>query len=300
VVYGQQQGQEDDGADVEHGDAEDHGVDGFGHDFFGVFGFAGGGADEFDGGVGEQDALHEDDHGQDAVGEDAAVVGDEADADWLAVHGGAEDDEVGAGDEEDDQGGDFDQGEPEFHFAEDFDGDEVQGEDDDEGGEGPGPLRDVGHPGDVVAEEVHVEGGGGDVHDGGGGPVDPVEPAGDERGFFAEEFAGVGDEGARGGAVEDEFAQGAEDQEREESADRVGDDQGRAGGVEAAAGAQEQAGADRAADRDHLDLPGLQILVVALVLRVEGGFGRMRVAAVDEVVGYGGVSHWGVLLQAGG
>ena len=93
---GQQQGQEDDGADVEHGDAEDDGVDGLGHDLFGVFGFAGGGADEFDGGVGEQDALHEDDHGQHAVGEDAAVVGDEAEADFLAGDGGAEDDEVGA------------------------------------------------------------------------------------------------------------------------------------------------------------------------------------------------------------
>ena len=79
-----------------------------------------------------------------------------------------------------------------------------------------------------MAEEVHVEGGGGDVHDGGGGPVDPVEPAGDERCLFAEEFAGVGDEGARGGPVQDQFAEGAQDQEGEEAADGVGDDQGRA------------------------------------------------------------------------
>ena len=38
---------------------------------------------------------------------------------------------------------------------------------------------------------------------------------------------------------------------------------------EAAARAQEQAGADGAADRDHLDLPGLETLVVALLLVLE-------------------------------
>jgi hypothetical protein len=115
---------------------------------------------------------------------------------FLAGDRGAEDDEVRADEEERDQCGDLDDGEPEFHFAEDLDGDEVQAQDHDEGHQGPGPLGDVGHPEDVIAEEVHVEGGGGDVHDGGGGPVDPVEPAGDEGCLFAEEFAGVGDERA--------------------------------------------------------------------------------------------------------
>ena len=38
------------------------------------------------------------------------------------------------------------------------------------------------------------------------------------------------------------------------------------GAGEPAAGAHEQAGADRAADGDHLDLPGFQALVVALFL----------------------------------
>ncbi len=69
--------------------------------------------------------------------------------------------------------------------------------------------------------------------------------------------------------MQDQFAEGAQDQEGEEAADGVGDDEGGAGGVEPAAGAEEQAGADGAADRDHLDLPRLQALVVALVLRVE-------------------------------
>ena len=84
--------------------------------------------------------------------------------------------------------------------------------------------------------------------------------------------------------MQDQFAQRPEDEEGEESADGVGDDQGRAGGVEPAAGAEEQAGTDRAADGDHLDLPRLEVLVIALVLRVEGRFGGVRVAAVDDVV----------------
>ena len=200
---GQQQGQQDDGADVEHGDAEDHGVDGLGHDLFRVFGFAGGGADQFDRGVGEQDALHEDDHGQQAVGEDAAVVRDQAEAHFLAVHGGAEDDEVGADQQEGHQRGHLDQGEPEFHLAEDLHARRGSGPGPRPGRSGPRPT--AGRPpiqADVLAEEVHVERDGGDVHDGGGGPVDPVEPAGDERGLLAEELAGVGDEraGRRAGA----------------------------------------------------------------------------------------------------
>ncbi len=287
---GQEQGQQDDGADVEHGDPEDHGVDGLGHDLFRVFGFSGCGAHELNGGVSEQHALHEDNHGQQAVGEDTAVVRDEAEAHLLAVHGSAEDDEVGADDEEDHQGGDLDQGEPEFHLAEDLHRDQVQCQDHHEGDQRPGPLRDCCHPGDVVAKEVHVQRGGGDVHDGGGGPVDPVEPAGNKRGLFAEEFTGVGDEGARGRAVQHQFAQGPKDQEREEAAYGVGNDEGGARGVEAAAGAEEQAGADRAADGDHLDLPRLEVFVVALVLGVQGSLGGMRLGR-DRVVRDGGVCH---------
>jgi hypothetical protein len=111
--------------------------------------------------------------------------------------------------------------------------------------------------------------------------------------------------------VEDQFAEGAQDQEGEEAADGVGDDQGRAGGVEPAAGAEEQAGADRAADGDHLDLPRLEALVVALVLgmkKVFGGvcLGRDRMVSDRRVrggalwgIGHGGsfgYRFWGVEL----
>ena len=53
--------------------------------------------------------------------------------------------------------------------------------------------------------------------------------------------------------------------------------------VQAAAGAQEQTGTDSTAGRDHLDLPRLQALVVALVLRVKKGLGGMCLGG-DSVV----------------
>src|SRR5205085_6108699 len=59
------------------------------------------------------------------------------------------------------------------------------------------------------------------------------------------------------------------DQEGEDAADGVGDEQGRAGVGEAAARAEEETGADRAADGDHVDVPGLQRLAVARVACVD-------------------------------
>ena len=93
-----------------------------------------------------------------------------------------------------------------------------------------------------------------------------------------------------------QFAEGAEDHEREEAAHRVADDQGRAGRGQAAAGAQEEPGADGAADGDHLDLPGFEALVVALILGVEGGFGGMgmrRNGVVGDGLFLGGCSWAG-------
>ena len=97
--------------------------------------------------------------------------------------------------------------------------------------------------------------------------------------------------------MQDEFAQGAQDEEGEEAADGVGDHEGGACGVEAAAGAEEQAGADGTADRDHLDLPRLQALVVALILRVKERFGGMRLGR-DGMVRDGRLSS-GALLGIG-
>ncbi|MNI21057.1 hypothetical protein D3C73_745600 [compost metagenome] len=90
--------------------------------------------------------------------------------------------------------------------------------------------------------------------------------------------------------MQNQFAEGAEDQESEETTDCVGDNEGGTSCVESAAGAQEQARADCAADRDHLDLARLEVLVIAGVLLVEGFLAGVRLGR-DRVV-RNGVGHW--------
>ena len=59
----QKQTQEQDGSDVEDGDPEDDGVDGFGDDLLRVSGLPRGGADELNSGVGEDNTLDDDECG---------------------------------------------------------------------------------------------------------------------------------------------------------------------------------------------------------------------------------------------
>ena len=74
--------------------------------------------------------------------------------------------------------------------------------------------------------------------------------------------------------------------------------EGGSGSGEAAARAHEQAGADGAADRDHLHLPGFQALVVALVLGVKRRLGGMGMRG-NGVVGDGGLLLGRLFLGAG-
>ena len=69
---------------------------------------------------------------------------------------------------------------------------------------------------------------------------------------------------------------------------RVHEDERRAGAVQAPAGAEEEPRADRTADRDHLDLPRLEGLVVPLLLAGEVLHGEHLVA--DGLAGFGPVS----------
>jgi hypothetical protein len=64
--------------------------------------------------------------------------------------------------------------------------------------------------------------------------------------------------------VQHQFAEGAQDEEDEDSADGVHDEQAGSGAGEPSARAHEQARSDRATDGDHLQLPWLEALFVAL------------------------------------
>ena len=62
--------------------------------------------------------------------------------------------------------------------------------------------------------------------------------------------------------MQHQLAQRAHHEEGEQTADRVGHRQRRPGAGEPAARAEEQPGADGPADRDHVDVPGLEGLLV--------------------------------------
>ena len=168
---------------------------------------------------------------------------------------------------EDEDRRDLDHREPEFGLSEGLDAHHVEDKDECERNEGDDPLWDALEHVPVV----HVERHGSDVSHDGDRPVQEEEPAGDERALLAQELAGVGDERARGGAAHREFAEGADHQEREDAAHRICEGQRRAALSQSAAGTQEQAGADRTADGDHLDVSVFQSLVVPGVPRVSRG-----------------------------
>ncbi len=75
--------------------------------------------------------------------------------------------------------------------------------------------------------------------------------------------------------MQHQLAERPQDEEDEDAADRVDDEQPGARRCEPSAGAEEEAGADGAAERDHLDLTVLERLVIAGVFAREplGGGG---------------------------
>ena len=80
----------------------------------------------------------------------------------------------------------------------------------------------------------------------------------------AEELACVLREGAGDGAVHEQFAQRPHDEEDDDARDGVHQDEAGPGLGDRLAGAEEEAGADGAADGDHLDLAAAEPALVAL------------------------------------
>ena len=168
---------------------------------------------------------------------------------------------------EDEDRRDLDHREPELRLTEGLHAHHVEDEDETQSDEGDDPLRD--HLEHVPV--MHVDGDRGDVGHDRDGPVQEEEPAGDECALLAQELAGVGDERARGGAAHRQLAEGADHQEREDATHRVGEGQRGAAQRQTATRTQEQAGADRTADGDHLDMSVFQSLVVPGISRVSRG-----------------------------
>ena len=190
------------------------------------------------------------------------------DVKWVAIM-------TDAGDDQGHDGDHLDDGEPELRFTEGLHGGEVQ-EDQDHGRE---QRRDP--QGRAGSELVHVAGNGDDVRHPGDHPEEPVGPAGEEAGPRAQEVAGEVAEGLVVQVGEQDLAHGPHHEEQHEADDHVDEDDGRAGERDGLAGAHEQAGADRAADGEQLDVA------------VAEGAGEVRLAVPGVTVGGGGSSSLG-------
>ena len=147
----------------------------------------------------------------------------------------------GADAEEQQDGGNLEDGEPELELAEVLHPGQVDGRE--QGHEDQRQRPDGDHRPDREEEACGAKGlGGDDDHE-----LQPPEPA--DRGAcgLSHGLLRVDGECSAVGVGGGHLAQGPHDQDDQGSGDEVGDQYGRAGGLDAGSGAEEQAGADRAA-----------------------------------------------------
>ena len=146
-------------------------------------------------------------------------------------------------------GGDFDQRQPELQLTEHLDAAQVERADKQNDAEYPDPLGDLREP------QPHINAEGGDVRQGDDHHFEGVGPTGEEPGQRAEIVAGVVAERAGNRLVHRHFTQRAHHHEHRRAAHQVGQQHGRAGQLDGAGGAVEQAGADRRAESHETDVP---------------------------------------------
>ena len=266
-VVGQRQCEEDDGANVEEENTDDHRVDGLGQDCCGILRLTGCDTHHLGAAEGKDDAQGQGEHGGQALGEPTAGLGNVVDARGVIGDVRLRDDRPDGDSHEDEDCRDLNHREPEFGLTKGLHAQHVQDEHEGQCDEGDHPLWD----GLEHCPVVHVERYSGDVSHDGDGPVQEEEPAGDERALLAQELAGVGHEGARGGATHRQLAESADHQECKDATHCVGEGERGAALGQTAAGTQEQAGANRAADGDHLDMSVFQSLVIPGVSRIGRG-----------------------------
>ncbi|KAH9811192.1 hypothetical protein Tdes44962_MAKER10402 [Teratosphaeria destructans] len=231
-----------------------------------------------------------------------------------AVQDDAEDDEA-------DDGQDLDDGEEELGLAVALDAEEVDDDDEHEEDGDPGVVVDA-----AVRPVVDGEGGRDDLqreHDeplqgvagvsrsarqrsgrGAGGVIGDLLPAHGEAPGGIQEAGRVGGEGAGDGEQDGHLAQGVDGAVHHDADEDEGDEEGGGPALgQGAAAADEQAGADAAADGDHLQVTALEVgelAVASAALDVEdaavgadgalgGGVGiGVALEAVDEARGPGG------------
>ncbi|KAI1696756.1 doxX domain-containing protein [Ditylenchus destructor] len=258
-VERQQDGQ---GADVEDEDAVDDLVGRARNAVARVVGLGGGDAHQLQAAVGEHDPRHGHRETRRAVGEETAVLPEIGHGRLGAAV--AADQEPQAETDHPDDGQYLDDGEPELGLAVRLHAGEVDQVDQREEDQRRDPVRHVRPP------VAHVDADGGELRHAHQDVEEPVVPAGEEAGEGAEVLVGEVAEGAGDGLVDDHFAELPHDEEGHHAGQRVTQQDRGAGELDGRGDAQEQAGTDRAAQRDQLDVAVFQAALEVV------GLGRWR------------------------
>ena len=180
----------------------------------------------------------------------------------------------------------FDEGKPEFGFAEGFYRQHVQAENEDQSDQSDHPTRD---PCEEIPV-VHVDADRRNISHHRHCPVKEEEPAGDEGAAPAKKFTCVRDEGSRGGAADCELTECSDHEEGENSANRVGESKKRTSLRKASACTEEEAGTNRSTDCNHLQVAVFEGLIVARVALIRG-VSSASSFGVDRGLGSGLVSR---------
>ena len=133
----------------------------------------------------------------------------------------AEDEDADGHQHEDDQRDDLYQGEPVLQLAEDLHREHIEYQDAADNYEGKCPLRNGIEPRRVLAKPFDVDSYGCAIRHQGHGPISPVQPAGNKGGLLAVKLAGIGNEGAGAGAIDDELAKRTQDDIAEEATNKI-------------------------------------------------------------------------------
>ncbi|MNH03451.1 hypothetical protein D3C79_627140 [compost metagenome] len=220
-----------------------------------VLGFAGGDTDHLDAAEGEHHHGERSDHAAHAIGEEAAMapqvahcrqrLAGAAQLDTEHQHGGTCEDHR-------DDGGDFQQRQPELQFAKHPHAAQVQGANEEDDAQHPDPARRVGEP------EAHVDAEGSDIRQAHHQHREGVAPACEKAGKAPQVLAGVLTERAGHRVAHGHLAEGAHHHVDGRATDQVSEQHRRAGQFDGGCGAIEKPGADGRTERHEANVAGTQ------------------------------------------
>jgi hypothetical protein len=183
--------------------------------------------------------------------------------------------QCGAEQDEGSDHGDLNHGEPEFETRIAADTEKVDGEQEKRKDKNPEDRGDVGEP------ELHIGGRGDHLGADGEGENEPVSGAGNKSGIAVEVEISIDAKGTGGGMSAGEFAKRKRDGPTDKGSEDEAEDNGGSGEFDGGGRAEEQSGADGAADGDHRHLSGGEV-VAKPGLRVRGRGGHEASYCISE------------------